>query len=178
MKFFPWLASALFLTFLSGCIGADGEDELREWMEQERQEMRPSVKPLPVPRKFEPFVYDQESHLDPFDVKKLDTALQKVLAASDKANQPDMDRRREPMEAFPLDSISMVGTIVQGGKRVALVRVNQMVYQVKKGEYIGQNFGRITAISETAISINETVQDAAGVWAQRSASLQLQETTK
>ncbi len=178
MKLFLWLASAMFLTLLSGCVSADGEDELRAWMEQERRDMRSSVQPLPVPRKFEPFVYDQQSQIDPFDIKKLDIALQKLAATVDKGNQPNMDRRRDPMEAFPLDTISMVGTIVQGGKRVALVRVNRTVYQVKKGEYLGQNFGRITEISETEIHINETVQDAAGAWVERAGSLQLQETAK
>ncbi len=140
--------------------------------------MRPSVQPLPVPKRFEPFVYDQQSHMDPFDIKKLDVALPKLVATTVKGNQPNMDRRRDPMESFPLDTINMVGTIVQGGKRVALVRVNQTVYQVKKGEYLGQNFGRITEISETEIRINETVQDAAAAWVERTGSLQLQETTK
>jgi type IV pilus assembly protein PilP len=162
----------------SACVSVGEDDELREWMEQERRTMRPSVQPLPVPKRFEPFVYDQQSHMDPFDIKKLDVALPKLVATTVKGNQPNMDRRRDPMESFPLDTINMVGTIVQGGKRVALVRVNQTVYQVKKGEYLGQNFGRITEISETEIRINETVQDAAAAWVERTGSLQLQETTK
>jgi type IV pilus assembly protein PilP len=177
MKPFLWLPAAS-LAILSGCIDIGNQDELRVWMEQERRNMRPSVQPLPVPRKFEPFTYQQQTQIDPFDVKKLDIALQKLAAVSDKGKQPDMDRRRDPLEAFPLDTISMVGTIVQSGKRVALVRVNRTVYQVRKGEYIGQNFGRITDISEAEININETIQDASGVWVERSASLQLQETAK
>jgi len=177
MKLFPILIIAVLVTLLSGC-GGGGQDELREWMEQERRSMRPSVQPLPVPRKFEPFVYAQQSQIDPFDTRKLDIVLQKLATASNKGNQPNMDRRRDPMEAFPLDTISMVGTILQGGKRVALVRANRTVYQVKKGEYIGQNFGRITDISETEINISETVQDAAGDWVERTSSLQLQETGK
>jgi type IV pilus assembly protein PilP len=178
MRFFLIMWATLFFAGMSGCgVGAD-QDALRDWMDQERRNMRPSAQPLPAPRKFEPFVYEQQSQIDPFDVRKLDIALQKLAAASNKGNQPDLNRRRDPMEAFPLDTISMVGTIVQGGKRVALVRVNRTIYQVRKGEYMGQNFGRITDISETEISINETVQDAAGDWVERTGSLQLQETAK
>jgi type IV pilus assembly protein PilP len=178
MKPFLWLSAACLLAMLSGCIDVGGEGELRAWMEQERRNMRPFVQPLPIPTKFEPFIYQQQSQIDPFDVKKLDIVLQKLAAVSDKGKQPDIDRRRDPMEAFPLDTISMVGTILQSGKRIALVRVSSTVYQVRKGEYIGQNFGRITDINETEININETIQDAAGVWVERSASLQLQETAK
>ena len=178
MRLIFCLSLGLVLGALSGCGGVAGQEELRDWMDQERANMRPTVQPLPAPRKFEPFVYEQQSQIDPFDIKKLDIALQKLASSANKGNQPDTDRRRDPMEAFPLDTITMVGTIVQGGKRVALVRVNRTVYQVSQGEYIGQNFGRIAKITETEITINETVQDAAGDWVERTGSLQLQETAK
>jgi type IV pilus assembly protein PilP len=178
MRLIFCLSTGLILALLSGCGGGAGQEELRDWMDQERRNMRPTVQPLLAPRKFEPFVYEQQSQIDPFDIKKLDIALQKLASSANKGNQPDLDRRRDPMEAFPLDTITMVGTIVQGGKRVALVRVNRTVYQVRQGEYIGQNFGRIAKITEAEITINETVQDAAGDWVERTGSLQLQETAK
>ena len=163
---------------LTACDFGGDQGELREWMDQERRNMRPGVQPLPAPRKFQPYVYDQQSQIDPFDVRKLEIAMQRLAVAASKINQPDMNRRRDPLEAFPLDTLVMVGTMVQAGRQVALLRVNNTVYQVKKGEYIGQNFGHIAKITETEITINETVQDAAGDWVERTGSLQLQETAK
>ena len=69
----------------------------------------------------------------------------------------------------------MVGSLDRGGKRVALVRVDKLLYQVKVGDYLGQNYGRVTQISESDVGLREIVQDAAGEWIERNAQLQLQE---
>ena len=77
--------------------------------------------------------------------------------------------------AMPLDSMAMVGSMTREGKRFALLRVDNLYYNVKAGDYLGQNFGRITKISETDITLREVVQDAAGEWIERTSTLQLQE---
>ena len=87
-------------------------------------------------------------------------------------------RRKEPLEAFPLDAMSMVGSVVKDGKPIALVRVDNLLYQVRAGSYLGQSYGKVTKITETELSLREIVQDAAGEWIERPAALQLQERSK
>ena len=91
---------------------------------------------------------------------------------------PELARRKEPLEAFPLDTMAMVGSLNKVGKPTALLKVDQLLYQVQVGNYLGQNYGRITAITETAIQLREIVQDATGDWIERTASLELQEGAK
>jgi type IV pilus assembly protein PilP len=86
-----------------------------------------------------------------------------------------MKRRKEPLESFPLDTMSMVGSVSNKGAPIALLKVDNLLYQVKPGDYLGQNFGRITRITETEVALREVVQDAAGEWTERVATLQLQE---
>ncbi|MGV3743108.1 MAG: pilus assembly protein PilP, partial [Burkholderiaceae bacterium] len=92
--------------------------------------------------------------------------------------RPDLDRRREALENFPLDTVKMVGTLNRRGLSFALLEVDKVVYQAKVGNYVGQNFGMITDINETEIELKEIVQDAAGDWVERKAKLELQEATK
>jgi len=90
----------------------------------------------------------------------------------------EVNRRKEPLEAYPLDNMSMVGSVSREGKPFALLKVNNLLYQVKVGDYLGQNYGRVTKIAETEVTLREIVQDAAGEWIERSASLQLQERAR
>jgi type IV pilus assembly protein PilP len=64
------------------------------------------------------------------------------------------------------------------GRPYALLRVDNLLYQVKQGDYLGQNYGKITRISETDVALREIVQDAAGEWIERNTSLQLQERAR
>ena len=89
-----------------------------------------------------------------------------------------LNRRKEPLEAFPLDSMALVGNLSPKGKSVALVKVDNLLYQVKVGSYLGQNYGKVTKVSETEVTLREIVQDAAGEWIERQANLQLQERSK
>lgn len=86
-----------------------------------------------------------------------------------------MDRRREPLEAYPLESMQMVGVLEQGRTVHALVSVNNTLHQVKVGHYMGQNFGVVTAISESEVTLRELVEDVYGDWVERTSSLVLQE---
>jgi type IV pilus assembly protein PilP len=88
----------------------------------------------------------------------------------------ELNRRKEPLEAFPLDSVAMVGSVNRKGVPFALLKVDNLLYQVKVGEYLGQNYGKITRIAETEITLREIVQDAAGEWIERPTTLQLQES--
>lgn len=89
--------------------------------------------------------------------------------------RPNLDRRREPLEAYPLESLKMVGVLMQNKVVHALVQVDKSLYQVKVGNYMGQDFGVVTAISESEVTLRELVEDMNGDWVERTSSLLLQE---
>lgn len=161
---------------LAGC-SAD-HDELRGWMEQQRREVKPNVPPLQAPKKFDPEPYNTSQAVDPFSGQKLSVALKQEARQPNSLLAAEMNRRKEPLEAYPLDSMSMVGSVNKQGQPYALLRVDNLLYQVKVGDYLGQNYGRITRISETEISLREVVQDAGGDLIERPAALQLQERAR
>ncbi|XHS80049.1 pilus assembly protein PilP [Burkholderiaceae bacterium UC74_6] len=158
---------------LAGC--SSDADELHQWMEQQRRDARPTVKPLEPPKKFLPEPYTAGGLVDPFSVQKLSVAVKAEATQPNSLLTAEMNRRREPLEAYPLDSVSMVGSLTRKDQRYALLRVDNLLYQVKVGDYLGQNFGKIMKISETDITLREIVQDAAGEWIERTSTLQLQE---
>jgi type IV pilus assembly protein PilP len=158
---------------LAGCSG--DLDEVRQWMEQERKDAKPTVTPLLPPKKFLPQPYEAGTGVDPFSTQKLSVAIRQEAAQPNSLLTAEINRRKEPLEAYPLDTMSMVGSLTREGRRYALLRVDNLLYQVRAGDYLGQNFGRITKISETEITLREVVQDAAGEWIERTSTLQLQE---
>ena len=164
------------LALLAGC-SAD-HDELRGWMEQQRREAKPNVPPLQPPKRFDPQPYTAAQAVEPFSTQKLTVALKQEARQPNSILAAELNRRKEPLEANPLDSMSMVGSVNRQGKPFALLRVDALLYQVKVGDYLGHNYGRITKIDETEIAMREIVQDAAGEWIERPATLQLQERAR
>ncbi len=173
---FVLLASAL----LAGC-GSSGQEELQKWMQEQRAQTKPQIAPLPEPKKFIPQAYTQETATEPFSQLKLTQALKRDAGqstANAKLIAPELARRKEPLESFPLDTMAMVGSLIKEGQPVALVRVDRLLYQVRAGNYLGQNYGRIMKVTETEVVLREIVQDAAGEWIERPATLQLQERSR
>lgn len=162
-----------FGLFLSGCGGGEHQD-LKEELKKLTSDMRGKVAPLPVVRPYEPVPYKAFDLADPFGSAKIELVT-KTAARSGGGNKPDLNRPKEPLEAFPLESVKMVGMLQQGKQVFALVRAQASVYRVKAGNYIGQDFGVITRITDDQIQLRELVQDATGDWAERVSTLQLQE---
>jgi len=160
---------------LAGC-GASDVREVQDWMAQVKKETRVSVKPIPEPKTFIPFAYTARESLDPFTPNKLLAELARAAESSNDKLKPDTNRRRELLENYPLDTLSMVGTIEKGGISYALIQLDRQVYQVRAGQHIGQNFGTVVAVSDGAVNIKEVVQDAGGEWVERLAKLELQES--
>jgi type IV pilus assembly protein PilP len=172
-----WLVPGLLLAALLGACSAD-EEELRGWMEQQRREVKPNITPLQPPKKFDPQPYNVAQAVEPFSTQKLTVALKQEARQPNSLLAAELNRRKEPLEAYPLDSMSMVGSVNKQGQPFALLRVDNLLYQVKPGDYLGQNYGRITKIAETEIALREIVQDAAGEWIERPAVLQLVEKAR
>ena len=154
---------------LGGC--SSELDELKTFVRDSEKGLPRRIEPLPPVKPFEPFAYEGFDLPDPFKPRKL-------AAPKDNPNSalaPDLNRRKEPLEAFPLEQLKMVGTLQQGADMYALVRADKTLYRVKKGNYMGQNFGLITEVGEGDIKLKEIVQDSAGDWAERQSVLPLLE---
>ena len=169
--------AVIALSSLPGC-GDGGVQELKEWMDGVRKQTPVSVQKIPEPKKFTPFPYGGKDLPDPYSPVKLAVALAKLQANSSSGLKPDLDRRKEPLENYPLDSIKMVGTLERPGLSYAILQVDKTVFQAKVGNYIGQNFGMITRITDAEVQLKEIVRDAAGEWIEPPAKLELQESKK
>lgn len=174
------LALVATVLTLAGC-GTSSEDELSQWMAEQKSQTRPKVAPISEPKQFKPESYTQVTAIEPFSNQKLTQALKREstqAAANGALIAPELARRKEALESFPLDAMALVGSLVKAGQPVALVKVDNLLYQVRPGSYLGQNFGRVMKISETEVTLREIVQDAVGEWIERTATLQLQERSK
>ena len=175
----PLAFGMLAVALSAGLAGCGGEqEELSQWMDQQRREAKPNVEPISAPKKFVPQPYLALNGVEPFSNQKLTVALKQEARQPNSLLSAEINRRKEPLEAYPLDSMSMVGSVVRGGRPYALLRVDNLLYQVKPGDYIGQNYGKITKISENDVALREIVQDAAGEWIERTSALQLQEKAR
>jgi type IV pilus assembly protein PilP len=171
------LGLAFVAVLLAGC-GGDGEQEMLQWMDEVKRQTPVSVQKISEPKTFVPFSYSAKEEVDPYSPAKLQIALAKAQASSKSSIRPDLDRRKEPLEHFPLDTITMVGTVAKPGLTYALLRVDGNVFQVKVGNHIGQNFGQVIRITESEVELREIVRDASGEWTDRRSKLELQESGK
>ena len=154
---------------LAGC-GGESHQDLREWMREQGKGAQGKLEPLPQIRPYEPFAYNAFDLPDPFKPRKIEPAKGNDRLA------PDLARRREPLESYPLESLTMVGTLAKDKNVYALVRTpDKDIYQVRAGNFMGQNFGVVTGITDTEIKLKELVQDSAGDWTERTSTLQLQQ---
>src|SRR5690348_18502307 len=131
------------------------------------------LNPLPLVKPYEPFTYNAYDR----PVVLISRKIEPVKSGGNLA--PDLTRRKEPLEAYPLESLQMVGTLQKGKSTFALVRTTEKdVYQVKVGNYLGQNYGVIVGISDNEIKLKELVQDGTGDWTERSSTLQLADASE
>ena len=154
---------------LIACSGGSGDD-LDAFMASAGNDMSKGVEPLPEVLPYIPLQYNADGTLtDPFRARK--------ATSKSSALQPNMNRPKEPLEAYPLESLKYVGMLSKNNLTYALVKTpDNTVQQVKKGNYLGPNFGLVTAINENAIDIKEIIQDdLSGDWVERNASINLQE---
>lgn len=167
----PGLAAAVLL--LSAC-GQDMSDLERYAMEVKSRTSR-NIDPIPQPKPYEPFVYEPADRRDPF-LPLLQSRDQTLAAAGGTGGglKPDLNRPREPLEEFPLDALRMVGTITMQKRAFALIKApDAVVHRVSVGDHLGQNYGKITGISETEVVLMEIIPDGFGGWMQRPATVAL-----
>ena len=152
---------------LAGC-GGGGDEDLRTWMAEQGVASRGKIEPIPPIRPYEAFTYNAFDQPEPFKPRKVETGKG--------TRGPDLTRRKEALEIYPLETLKMVGTLQRGRATVGLIRANDnKVFQVRQGNYVGQNFGVITGIGEGEVTLKELFQDGAGDWAERQSKIMLQE---
>jgi type IV pilus assembly protein PilP len=159
------------LLSLAACESSNDEN-LNEWMATVRRTAQTSPLSLPAPLAMTHFVYEPVGRVDPFDASKISL----LLDISDRAGiRPDLKRSREPLESYPLDQFRMVGSLGRPGQRVALVEVGKILYQLRKGNHLGQDLGEVITIMDGSIEIEETIQEANGNWIKRRVQLSMRE---
>jgi type IV pilus assembly protein PilP len=159
---------------VAGC-GGEKFSDLRQFVKESGEGLRGRVDPIPEIKQFEPFAYNAFDLPDPF--KPRATMVDSRGPSAGSGPRPDQDRVKEALEAFPLESLKMMGTLEQKNVRYALILTpDNNLYRVKTGNFVGQNFGIITSISESTITLKEVIQDSAtGSWTERTSSLELLE---
>jgi type IV pilus assembly protein PilP len=166
----PAYVAMLMAALLAGC-GGDQFQDLRDFVKNSGAGMRGKIEPPPEVKPYEPFTYDNSTGLpDPFKPRK--QAIQRSNHPG--LNQPDFARHKEELEEFPLENLKMVGYLFRDKIPYAVIRSpDGRLHRVKTGNYIGQNFGKITEITDGEVKLREMVQDSAGDWSERVSSLQM-----
>ncbi len=169
------LAAAAGALLLAGCAG--DMSDLEAWVSEVRARQKGRVEPLPEVRPYETFAYAAHELRDPFTPPSEEAVLP-VLAGTGSKVRPNLNRPREPLEEYPLDSLRMVGILELKGTRWALIRApDDTIHRVRVGNYMGQNHGRITRIAETQVDLIEIVPDGLGGWMERKAQVALSQPT-
>lgn len=164
---------ACSLLALGGCSGEQHSD-LRQFVKDSDNLPRGRIPPLPEVKPYEAFTYNAFDLLDPFVPRKIEPPKGTAVAGGIKP--PDPNRRKEPLEAYPLENLTMVGTLEQKHQFSALIKTpDKNLFRVSPGNFMGQNFGRITAITETEIKLKELVQDSGGAWKEEERTMLLQD---
>jgi type IV pilus assembly protein PilP len=159
----------LLLGFLLVACSEEFQD-IKDFIKESDKGLRGRVEPLPEVKPYEPFIYSAFDLPDPFKPRKTEA----VKGAGVGTLQPDLNRRKEVLEAYPLENLRMVGTLERSKVIYALIKSpDNNLYRVKTGNYMGQNFGLITDVTESTLKLKELIQDGAGDWAERESSLQL-----
>lgn len=169
----PLLAVAALL--LSGC--ANDQSDLERFVAAEKAKKPGPIEPLPQIRPYDTFTYQAHDLRSPFVPDTESAAAGRDIGSGSGAGgiQPNFNRNKEYLEQFPLDALTMVGTIEAGGERYALVAdADGAVHRVQPDNYLGQNHGKIISISETQITVTEIIPDGLGGWMERQAALGLE----
>jgi type IV pilus assembly protein PilP len=161
-----WLVLISLVVGLSACGGGTGE--LKKELDERRKRQGAQPEPLPQVKTYESFQYDPSGLRSPFQ-----PSLPQAATGSS-GPRPDAHRSREFLENYPLDSLKLVGTLRQQGRTYGLIQTKDgLVHRVLPGNHVGQNDGRITAISDSQIKVIELVPNGLGGYAERPASIQL-----
>lgn len=160
---------------LMAACSSDRVEDLRQYVAETKARPKAAIAPMPKIETLEPFVYKSEGRREPFSTQAVITPMVRNPNGAD-PSQLDTSRKKEPLEAFSLDTMKLSGMIERGGEVWAIIKApDSIVYWVKRGNYLGQNYGKIIHITESKVDLTETIPDGSGGWQSRQASLVLAE---
>lgn len=170
IRFIAYLALSSLVLLVSACQQQEKEN-LVLFVQNANKIKAQEIEPLPDIKPVEPYAYSAQGFADPFDVENLKP---RIVPSARTEGGPDTNRRREPLENYPLDSLLMVGTLFrEHEKRVIIQTPEGAVQTAVVGNYIGQNYGKIISIDENQIVVEEQVLNTAGTWVGRDASIKV-----
>ncbi|MEN9912068.1 MAG: hypothetical protein RI956_512 [Pseudomonadota bacterium] len=163
----------LSMLILAAC-GEVEQNELEDWMQEQRKLTPTTIAPVIAPKVFVSASYEGFAADDPFDELKLKRVLDRLRGSTNSsAIKPDLLRKRDVLESYPLDAIKMVGFMIQKNKPTAILSASGVLFNAVLGEHLGQDFGKIVGITEQEVSFKELVQETSGVWIKRDSKLAL-----
>lgn len=172
---YPIWGAILLSLLLTGCSNSERRTELESYVKRIKSRTIKEIEPLPEIKPYEIFSYSAANLHSPFVPIITQEVAKKTVVEN--GIQPDLNRRKEALEGFPLDSLRMVGTLEKNSKKwVLVVDPSGTVFRITKGNYIGQNHGHIDNISDERVMITEIIPDPTGGWRERKASISLVDT--
>jgi type IV pilus assembly protein PilP len=168
----------VFALLLTAC-GKETVVEMNAWLAEQKR--APVAKPVvtPEPIKFVPATYELGHLVDPFSVRKMvNVAKSEKQSGGSQLISKELERRKEPLEQYPRESITFTGSLLKNGQPAGLISVGKQLFYVKLGDYMGQNFGRVIKITDSELVLREIIQNASGDWEERVTTLRLQENSK
>lgn len=169
------LSCVALLSFLAGCSD-DSFSDLQKYIQSVKAKPKGAIEKLPEVKAIEPFVFKPDVLRDPFKPLTQSELPEGAGAAIGNGPKPDFQRRKEELEAFPLDAVKMVGTVVMKSKLWGLIKAtDNTVHRVQVGNYIGKNHGKIIRIGTDRVELMELVPDKPGTWREQLTSLALAE---
>jgi len=163
------------LALLSGC--GEGLGDLRQFVQEVRSKPPGRIEPIPEFQPYQNFEYTSHDLRDPFKLVdfRRPELNQEELNNLTAGLRPDIDRAKEPLEDFPLDTLRLKGTIddKEGIKWGLIFAPDNTIHRVIEGNYLGQNHGRIISVSDQTIELTEIVPDGLGNYIERSSAITL-----
>jgi len=155
----------------AGC--ENHQENIKNWMNEQAAGLRGAVKPLPEIRIFPVVDYLAKNDMDPFNAARVEPPKPEKRRVDDPRLDPD--RQREPLESFSLESLAMVGVLGKGKSINALIQADKALYQVRVGNFMGRNYGKVITINQDSLELQELVEDLNEGWVERVTTVQLQE---
>ncbi len=171
----PIVLISLCSLSLLGCVNEDVSD-LDQYIQNVKARPKGAIPLLPEIKVVEPYLFDPDGLRNPFQaVKKIEEEMEAGVSSAF-GIRPNVTRRKEELEAYSLDTLRMVGTVQLENSKWALIKANDgTIHRIKKGNYMGQNYGEIIQILDNRIELMEIVPDKPGSWREQQASLALTE---
>ena len=156
---------------VAGC--ANEQEDIQKWMVDQAAGMRGAVKPIPEVKIFPVVDYLVAEGLEPFNAARIEPTKPEKRLVNDPRLDPD--RQREPLEAYPLETLRMVGVLGKGKSIHALIQADKALYQVRIGNFVGRNFGKVISINQDSLELQELIEDLNEGWIEKVTTVQLQE---